>query len=325
MPFQLPKTKYAILPYLAMFVAATIWAFSSPIVKVSLQDVSVMTFLFFRFLIVGVIMIPYLFIELKKNPIDRRDIPEIILLGIISQVSILLIFIALKLTTAIDTALITLIAPILTYTAGSYFYKERITKPEMVGIALATIGTLAIVLEPLIAGQNIFDGGGKRLLGNLFALLYQFAGPAHIILGKVLEGESSVRTRKVFTFLHMSRLHEKYSPGILTSLSFFVALAVFIPLAILESRTSSFSLDFTQTSTFGLWYMVILSSIVAYSLFQWAFKYMEVQETAPFTYLSIIFTVPAAFLILGEVPTQTMVISSAVIAIGVIIAEKFKS
>ena len=325
MPFELPRAKHTLFPHFAMIVTAIIWAISPAVVKITLRDVSVFTFLFYRFLIVGVIVLPYLFIELKKNPIDKRDLPDIIALGFAAQVSILLIFLALKYTTAIDTAVISIIGPILAFAAGIYFYQEKITRKEMFGIALATVGTLVVVLEPVLLGQNIFNGGGKRLLGNLFTLLYQLAWPTYIIIGKALLGENSTQTISAFRHIHLTKLHKKYSPGLISSLSFFVALVVFMPLSLIEATTSGFSLYLSHSAVLGILYMALLSSIVAYSLCQWAMKYLEVQETATYSYLSIVFTIPAAFLLLGEVPTKIMLIGAAVIAVGVVIAEKFKS
>ena len=125
--------------------------------------------------------------------------------------------------------------------------------------------------------------------------------------------------------MHLTKLHKKYSPGLISSLSFFVALVVFMPLSLIEATTSGFSLYLSHSAVLGILYMALLSSIVAYSLCQWAMKYLEVQETATYSYLSIVFTIPAAFLLLGEVPTKIMLVGGAVIAAGVVIAEKFKS
>ncbi len=71
--------------------------------------------------------------------------------------------------------------------------------------------------------------------------------------------------------------------------------------------------------------MAILSSVVAYGVYQWGLKYLEAQETAVYTYLGSIFTIPAAYLMLGEVPTTSMIIGAGIIATGIVIAEKFKS
>jgi len=71
--------------------------------------------------------------------------------------------------------------------------------------------------------------------------------------------------------------------------------------------------------------MALLSSIVAYGVYQWGLKYLEAQETAVYSYLGLLFNIPAAFLILGEIPTQQMAVGAVVIAVGVVIAEKFKS
>ena len=119
MPKKLPTT--LLLPHLALLASALIWAVAAPVIKLTLSDVPVFTFLLYRFTLVGLILLPYMFIELRRNPIHKKDFPNFIILGIASQVSIALIFLGLNFTTAIDTAIIGVLAPVLTFLAGRYF------------------------------------------------------------------------------------------------------------------------------------------------------------------------------------------------------------
>ena len=330
MPKKLPTT--LLLPHLALLASALIWAVAAPVIKLTLSDVPVFTFLLYRFTLVGLILLPYMFIELRRNPIHKKDFPNFIILGIASQVSIALIFLGLNFTTAIDTAIIGVLAPVLTFLAGRYFYEERITKIETLGIVLATAGTLFIVLEPILGKLGILEAGevsvvdpAKRVLGNFFVLLYQLSWPVYIILGKNMMGETSREITGAFKFLRMKKMSKKYSSTIITAFSFYVGLAFFIPMAVVEGSRPGFHINLTITSITGILYMVALSSIAAYGLYQWGMKYLEAQETALYFYLTAVLTIPAAYFLLGEIPTKTMIAGSLVIAAGVIIAEKFKS
>ena len=120
-------------------------------------------------------------------------------------------------------------------------------------------------------------------------------------------------------------MSKKYSPAIITALSFYVGLAFFIPMALAEGFGTNYHANLTLTSISGVLYMVVLSSIVAYGLYQWGMKYLEAQETALYFYLSAALTIPAAYFLLGEIPTKPMLAGALVIAAGVTIAEKFKS
>ena len=117
---------------------------------------------------------------------------------------------------------------------------------------------------------------------------------------------------------------------LLTFITFYVGLASMVPLVLLENKgfMGGHSFDITSITflgTVGILYMAVFSSIVCYTLFQWALTIVTVADTAFFNYLSPIFTLPFAYLLLTEIPTKITLIGGAVIALGVIIAEQKKS
>lgn len=323
---RLPKKIFNkdVLPHFALITTAIIWGIAGPIVKLTLDDLPVFTFLLYRFLIVCIVLLPYLFIELKRDPVHKKDFLNIVILSIASQVSIAFIFLGLKFSTALDSAVIGILAPILTFIAGAYFYREKTTKMEELGIGLAVLGTMLVVVEPVLT-KNHSTQISERIFGNMLILAYQFSWPVYIILSKMMLGQNSKNTNKAVRFLHLTKFHKKYKPSTITLVSFYIGLAFFIPMALIERQINPTPIDFTSSAIIGILYMGLLSSIVAYGLYQWAVKYLEAQETASYAYITSVFTIPAAFLLLGEVPTQTMVIGAVIISIGVIIAEKYKS
>jgi drug/metabolite transporter (DMT)-like permease len=67
--------------------------------------------------------------------------------------------------------------------------------------------------------------------------------------------------------------------------------------------------------------MALLSSIVAYSCFEWALNTVSVGDTAILGYISTIFGIPFAFWILGEIPTFYALLGAVIIGTGVGVAE----
>ena len=67
--------------------------------------------------------------------------------------------------------------------------------------------------------------------------------------------------------------------------------------------------------------MSLLSSILAYYLYVKAQAKLEITEVSVFTYLSPLFSLPASYLILGEVPSQTALIGLSVILLGVVLTK----
>jgi len=319
---KLPKN--LTLPYIAILITTLIWGAAGPIIKYTLSYIPPLTFLFLRFLIVCIILLPYLFVELRRTKINKRDYLNFFLLGLFAQTSILLIFLGLNYTTALDAAIIGIMGPILSIVAGHYFYKDKIDTKIKVGLSLASIGTLFVIIEPALTGN------GKvaiehRIFGNLLILLYHFFWVVYIIWSKMSMGERSALLKKTLSFVHLKPMTKKYSPTLITGLTFYVGLITLIPLSIIENlnRTSYFDiLSIDPRGLLGLLYMALLSSIMAYMCYQWSLDHLKVSQIAFFGYLAPIFTVPIAYILLGEIPNKVMVIGAVFIALGVYIAEK---
>ncbi len=315
--------------YLALLVATAIWGAAVPIIKATLNDVPIFTFLFYRFLIVCILLLPAIFIALKKNPIDRRDYNNLILLGLTAQVGIVLVFVGINFTSSIDAAIIGAIGPILILAAGNYFYHERLKFMTKIGVLIATAGTLVIILEPLFFEIQNHTSPELRVLGNILVLTYNVAFAAYVILSKHMGGRRPVTENKTFRIYHIQPMQKKYSPFLQTAVTFYIALAVIIPLYVMESMgifgTHNFTLqNINIYPVMGILYMSVFSSIAAYTLFEWGVTKGTVKDTAIFGYLGPLFTIPFSYLILREVPTTTALMGMAIITLGVVIAEKNK-
>ena len=320
-------------PYLALLAATGVWGIALPIMKLTLEDIPVFAFLFLRFMIVCVIVLPYLIVELKNNPISKQDVLNITVLGLLGQSSIILIFLGINLTSAIDAAIISIIAPIIIIFLGHYFYKEKISKALEIGITIATLGTAFVVFEPIFLGStNIISGveTNSRILGNILVILYNVAFALFIILSKRIMGEDTEELRNAAKLIDLPPMKKVYSPFVHTAISFFIALVTIIPFFVLESLglfgkvTFNFGM-LTSQSIFGIVYMAIFSSLVAYFMFEWGLKRAKVSDTALFGYLGPLFTIPASFLILFEIPSVLTLLGTLIIVFGVVIAEKNKS
>ena len=321
--------KKLILVYLALLLANGIWSVAGSIIKLTLNYIPPFTFLFLRFLIVCVALLPFALLETKKFKIDRRDYLNLFLLGIFSQSFIIFSFWSLKYTTVLDTAIISITAPIFSVAAGHYFYKERVDPRIKLGILIVVLGTIFIVLEPILENGIGLQNHLTRIWGNILALLYNFTFLVYTIWSKMSMGEKSPTLKKTLSFIHIKPMKRTYSPLLIVIISFYVGLATMAPFAILENthtfgfeNSANFNITTIPTvAIIGLLYMALFSSIVAYLLYQWGIEYISVSDTAILGYLGPVLAFPFAYLILGEVPTKLMLIGLSVIATGVLVAE----
>ena len=318
------------LAYVSLLIATAIWGVATSVIKLTLNEVSLFSFLFYRFLVVCIIMLPVVFIEIKRNPIDFRDIPNLILLGIFGQSCIILIFIGIKYTSSIDAAILSVLGSVITLSAGHYFYHEKISRPLKIGIATALAGTILVMLEPVITAKGFNVSTSLSVLGNFIVILYNFSFAAYIILSKRVMGQNSDNLKKTSRLLRIKSMKKAYSPMLHTGLTFYVALVTVLPLFLLESfgylgKSTIHTSNFGLVAVSGILYMAVFSSIVAYFFFEWGLKNSHVFDTAIFGYLTPVFTLPTSFLLLGEKATPIVIIGSAIILIGVLIAEKHKA
>ena len=326
---NLPKDS-KLLHLLAIILAYVIWSAAVSVIKVTLADVPPYTFLLLRFIIVGVVLLPHTILMLKRSKIHRDDYFKVALLGIFSQTSLILIFLGLQYTTAIEATVIGLLGPILSVAVGHYLYNEKTDWHVKLGLLMASIGTIFVAIEPILESNQMSADLSLRLLGNLLIIAYSLAFLLYIIWSKITMGQSSKNVKKTLKLLHIKPMKKHYSPILLMSLSFYVGLLSFIPMALLE-QSGTFGpvyFSFQEVSLVawaGIVYMAILSSIVAYFAFEWGLQKVEVKETAIFSYLQPVFALPFAFMLLGELPTPTVIAGALVIALGVLIAEYQKS
>lgn len=317
--------------YLAMLLAYLIWGGAGPVIKLTLNYVPPVTFLFIRLLIVCLVLLPNTIYLLKRDSIHKTDLLNVLLLGLFSQTSLVLIFIGFKYTSALEGTLIGVLGTILSVAAGHYFYKEKVDTRIKFGLFIAVLGTVFIALEPFLDSHGINGlDAQKRVFGNFMIILYNLAFLLYIIWSKISLGQQNKNVKRVLKFIHLRPMIKHYSPILLMSLSFFVGLASFIPLVFMENMgyfgAANFHLNnITLIPTVGILYMSLLSSIVAYFAFEWGLTKIEVTETAIFSYLQPIFALPFAYILLRELPNQHMIIGSAIIALGIFIAESKKS
>lgn len=325
------KYSKLLLAQIAFLIVNLIWGAATPIIKYTMDFLPPLTFLFLRFLIVCIILLPFISILLKREQVHKKDYLNFFLLGLFSQTSLAVLFISLKYTTALDTAVIGVLGTIASVYAGHYFYKEKINGWVSAGLITASVGTFIVVAEPIISGSAAGAlGVAEHVFGNILSLMYAFLYLIFIIWSKYSMGERSNMMKKTLSFIHIRPMTKKYSPTLIIFSTFYVGLATLLPLAILENfaqpQTSFLSfVNLDLNAMLGLLYTALISSIVAYTLNQWALDNARVSDSAIYAYLMPVFTLPFAYLLLGEIPNIYMIIGVVIITAGVVMAESKNS
>ncbi len=291
-------SKKRLTAYLLLTLTAAIWGVAGPVIKATLSFIPPFTFLFWRFLLASIIFLPFFIWLARKEKETLKTLLPIVPIGFLGiPLCLAFVFLGFERTTALDGTVLAALAPIFIVLAGVFFLKEKVTKLEALGLTVAIAGSVVMVSQPLL------EGGGfarNNLLGNIFIILSDIVWAGYVVASK-----------KEF---------KKHSPFIITSVSFFTGLVVIFPFALLEKGPQIFNFQFSILNSGALWgllYMVILSSVVAYFAFELGLKLIEASEATLFAYLQPIFAAPIAVFWLGEKITPPFLMGAAIIALGV--------
>ncbi len=286
--------------YIELLIVTAIWGVATPIIKYTLGGFDTVTFLTYRFGISTILAVISFLVLKQFLPKDRPTLLKLISYAFLtSTVALGFLFFGLENTTALDASLITLANPILITVAGVMFLKERVTRREKLGMAIALAGTLLTIIEPIL--QN--HGGEIRLSGNVLIVGYLITTAWSAVLAKEL-------------------LRANVSPITMTSTSFVVGFLSLLPVFLITGNqpfSKIASVPFTYH--LGVFYMAILSGNLAYYLGNKAQKTVEIGEASLFSYLYPLFSTPLAVIWLGEKITPIFVAGAVIIVAGVILAE----
>lgn len=312
-----------IISYIYLIIATIIWAFAPAFVKLALNEIDPMFFLFARFLLASLFCLPYIFIVVLKKKYTGYDWFSIILFSVSSQISLLIFFKGLDLTTATDAIILGLLGPVATMIAGNYFYGEKFNLQREIGVGIAVIGAILVVIEPLLSQTN---GTAKdRFLGNMLIILSSIFGIFWVVYSKFLFGKNSLKLISIFKKINLKLKKKNYNPTEFNILSFYIAFIVMIPFYIINFNSYNNSLlNLSFNSFWVIVYMAIFSSVFAYILYSKAQAKLEVSEVSLLAYISPLFSLPAGYYILNESPSKFAIFGLITIFVGIAIAEKSK-
>ena len=287
------------LAYSALLYNAIIWGAAFPIVKPVFEYLSPLQFLFFRYFTSGILALPILIsFYIKKHPKASNIIKPMLLELSGLALPIYLLYDGMSRTSALEASLIGSTGPLFVILGGIIFLRERESKREWQGLALSFIGSFILILEPIWNGHGFI---GSSLIGNLLILSHNVLFAVYAICAK--------------------KLYKKKPPLSLGSLYYLGTAGVYALILSTQQQFPSFNILFNQSVIFPILYMAVLGGIIANIFYLFAASRIEVSEANLFTYLNGVFTIPAAFLLLGETPSLTTLVSILLIAYGVYRAE----
>ena len=277
---------------LALLALAVIWGTNFSVIKVALEEIPPLAFNALRFPLASLALLALLRLRGPLRMPERRDIPRVVVLGVVGNVLYQLLFIyGLDATTAGNASLLLATTPVWTILLSVAFGHERPPGRVWWGI-LATLGGMVLV----VAGGEGVRLGGSSLLGD-------------VLMAAAAVGWS------VYTVGAREPIH-RYGALAVTAWTLWVGTAGVVLLGL----PSLGSLDLGGVSG-GAWagvaYSGVLSISVAYLIWYSGVRRLGNARTAAYSNLVPVVALLVAWIWLAEVPSGLQILGAAVVLAGV--------
>lgn len=295
------------LPYLSVIVAMLIWSVSGIFIKQALMTFSTLTLIVIRFTIAALLMLTIGLAcrrsaLLRLQRIERKHVP---LFALASLFQPCLYFILETLSydklaspTIAEAVLSTspIIAPLLAF----LLLREKITRYNIYGILVSTVGMLMLVL----CGSEQFSIGDT--MGVPIAI-------------------AAVTTAVLYTVV-LRRIPSQYNP---LSIVFYVqtfSLMFFYPLRIIvdgvNNPLETVNMDVLLPALCAVGYLAVFSSVTAFILFCYTVRQIGVTQTNIFNNIRPVFTALFMLVIYHEHLPWLKLVGIALVIAGLFLAQK---
>jgi drug/metabolite transporter (DMT)-like permease len=301
LPRRLAADHRSILPKIVWLILAMIWGSTWLFIKLGLDDLPPFTFAGIRFVIAAIILLIIIIIRGRPLPRSRRDWALIAGTGILAfAINYGLLFWGEQRISSGLAAILQTIIPVFGLVlAHLHLPEERITWPKLVGVIMGIAGVA------LIFSNQMQEGGRSAFQGSVAIVIGAFGAAYSNVLIKSRGG------RLDYAVLAAGQMICGLIPLLIVGITF---------------EGNPFKLRWTPMAVISLFYLAIVGSAVAFLLYYWLVRHMEVTKTMLIALFTPLLAVSLGMLVRGEQLTWRIVAGGACImaGIGVIVIRKWK-
>jgi len=282
-----------------LFTMLVLWSGNYVAGKIALRTLDPITLTCLRLQLAAFIMLAIYFTRRERQPLKLGDAWPFLYLGFFGVIVNQGLFtVGLNYTTSNHSAVLIAIGPIIILLLARALKLEMLTAAKVAGMAISFVGVYLLETEqgspahsPLLLGDIITFGG---VIG--FAI--------YAVLGK--------------------RVVAQYDAIALNTFNCVAAALLLLPITIRQS----IHLDWHSVALsgwLGMIYMAVGSSVAAYTIFYWVLRYMTASRVGAVSYFQPIVVILLSMAFLGERPSRLLLEGTALVLVGVFLAERGKS
>ena len=259
-------------------------------------DSPALTIAFYRLLFTTLLIFPFLVFYKKtrdelKN-LSRRNFFFMIVIGIVLAAHFALWITSLRYTSIASSVILVTAHPILVGPISHFFYNEKLSRINSVGITISLAGVVILVLGNYGLGSFTLD----TLEGNILAILGGIAAGLYILGGRKIRKSVSIAT---YAFI-------VYFFGTLTMLG--ICLFINSPIT-----------DIGQRNLQIIFLMAIVSGIFGHTLYNWSLRHIRASVASVALLGEPLGSTILAFIIpwLNQKPSVYTIYGGTIILVGI--------
>ena len=292
----------------ALIVSMIIWSVSGIAIKQALLVFPPFTMIVLRF-VPSVLLMFLLGLICRKSPLfglqrlHWRDLPFFLIAGFCQPFLYYLLetfaYNALNSPTIAETLLST--SPLLSPIFAAVLLRERVTKYNIIGILISTLGVFALTLI----------GAKDYSIGSYWGILLAFAAVSAAVIDSIMMRKVPMRYSSL-SFIFYAQL---------------VSLLFFLPIwGWKEGTTALMAIEWstieTQTALGCIAYLTIFASVIAFILFCYGLRKTSVTQANAFNNIRPAFTALWMFLFFGEHLPLGKWVGMILIIFGIFVCQK---
>ena len=288
-------------PYIALF--ASIISVSFAAIFIVSCDASPLSIAFFRLLFTSLLVLPFVLLH-KKTRNEIRALPRSTILimigiGIILAAHFAFWITSLTKTSVASSVLLVTAHPILVGPVSHYFFKERLSFINTIGISASMLGVTILVYGNYGLGSLTKD----TLEGNILAMLGGVAAGLYILGGRKIRKTVSIATYAIIV----------YSVGTIVLLT--ICLIFNAPI---------YNLDLKDYQIILL--MAIVSGIFGHTLYNWCLKHIRASIASVALLGEPIGSTMLAFAIpwIHQIPSKYTIAGGVIILVGIYLTSRIR-
>ncbi|MHB1167069.1 MAG: DMT family transporter, partial [Carboxydocellales bacterium] len=269
-------------PYVLLTLATLFWGANAVVGKIVVHELPPLTITTLRWIVAAFILVPYAYSQEGDRLWQGLTYwKPLVLMGFTGVFAFnTLVYYAVKYTSPINVSLINASGPIVIAVIAFLMTREKLKGIQLLGMLLAMSGVVWVISK-----------GSLQLLFKL-----QLNWGDLLMLGAIIIWSIYSITVKV-AVKHMSSLTA-------TTLSTLIGLAGLIPVSLWEMTLHPVG-RITWTSVVGIIYLGVFASVLAFLWWNLGVSLLGVSGAGVFMYLTPVFTVILAYILLGEVSNSS--------------------